>query len=601
MDYEFFISYRRADTQAAQKIWRALRDRGHRVFFDTDSLDAGDFTENIRAAIESCEIVVAILTERSLERMFRDPETDMVRKELEFCREARQLVQFFMLLNDPAARKGQLYDILKRYESDELMRWIARQNITEFQGEDEPADGVMGIAGVCGKILQAKADKVRALHFEEQLGKERKRLTYYGRTRREERDGSRYPFGKGRLVEDGKPEGYLVYDGEWEGGSRLANRLSGFGDVYIRNRDGRRMIYHGHWSELLYDDLDGVLYDDDGVSVRYRGPFLKGEMLGARKARYTGGGRVYQFEGRYDSLYHVNPVYGELRVAHGGMEDVFFGNVQETAYPFHTVRPTFGRMEYANGTVYEGEFGVCKEKSVWEGWGAAEIPAPGFLLRVECAFDDGRPAKSDEPASVSVRLEGETEFRQLVYGSAFPYARAADGAFRYLDGTVYKGSWDGEKGWAYEESSGFRRIHKPKGAFFDAQGREFTPTKEQLDFYDAQGKALIRPLLEWSDDKTAEELTRGEPLPLVCPEAAPEEPAADGIWNEPELQNEFTTILNMARSMGVPEGVTAKDVVDAILAKPALAGQWQGLGSTAEREVFLLSKAPDIVIALLTR
>ena len=596
MDHEFFISYRRADTQAAQKIWQALRDRGHRVFFDTDSLDAGDFTENIRAAIESCEMFVAILTERSLERMARDPETDMVRKELEYCRAARRLTQFFMLLDDPAAQKGRLYEVLKQYDGDELMRWIARQNITEFQGGDEPVDGVLGIAGVCGKILQAKADKVRALHFERKtcLGLGDRKLTYYGSVRRKGGDGEVVPRGQGRLVEDGKAEDFLVYDGEWEGGDALAGR----GEIYIQGRDSRRLIYRGHWTDLLFDDATGTLYGPDGVTVAYRGTFAMGNMAGIGRAVITAGEQEVDFTGRF---YGGMPGYGDLRIARGGREDVFRGSVYapfravEVGVPFHTVLPKFGRMEYANGTVYEGEFGFFREKLTWQGWGTAEIPAPGFRLRAESFFDEGRPERRELPARVEVLPEGETEYRAVFSGGL--RAGTLNGEIRFLNGTVFRGDW--RRG---DESArrGFGDGKYVPGAFFDAQGREFTPTDDQRDFYARQWEALIAPLLDWSDDRTAEELTRGEPLPLECPEAPEEEaPAEDGVWNEPELQNEFTFVLDMARSMGAPESVTARDVVDAILASPALAGEWRGLGSVPEREVFLLSKAPDIVAAML--
>ena len=79
---DVFISYRR-DTglEKARTLQLALKARGYSVFFDFDSLQDGEFNEAIFKAIENCKVVVAFLSDGSLDRC--SAEGDWVRMELE--------------------------------------------------------------------------------------------------------------------------------------------------------------------------------------------------------------------------------------------------------------------------------------------------------------------------------------------------------------------------------------------------------------------------------------------------------------------------------------------------------------------------------------
>lgn len=557
MIYEAFISYRRADTEVASRIYQVLKEHGRRVFFDTDALDVGDFEKSIREAIENCDMVVSVLTYKSLQRMYDNPDTDMVRRELEFCRGADQLVQFFMLLDDPAAQKGRLYETLEQYKNDEIFGWIARQNIIEFQREEDAVSGVLGISGVCDKVLQALENKSRALHFE--VGGVQ--YVYYGQTRFQYADGKYYPWGKGQLVEKGKAVNFLVFDGEWEGSSVShddSRWLAGTGEVYLQGPDRqRRLIYQGHWSNLQYDDPDGILYEEDGVTVRYRGPFVKGKRVGRWETQYEEEGRIVLFKGRYNSYYE--PLFGELRILHNGLEDVYHGSVRlrnDVAVPCY-----FGRMEYNNGTVYEGEF---DSRGFWSGMGVLEIPASGFLLRMEGCFEDGAPSKGSLAAGifwrVSVRLDGEREYRQLVFApdgkkeTVLPFYRSGYAEFHYLDGVVYKGMWEKNGGWSVKTGT-----KKPDGVFYDANGEEFTPSRAQLDFYHNQGKALFEPFRKWSADRTAEELRSGSPLQLQPPEQSAAEPEN----GEPDFMKEQAETKKTLESQAGAKKVSLSQLFEA--------------------------------------
>ena len=64
---DVFISYRRSDAEAhAHMLYADLSRRGYSVFYDHETLGAGDFHENIRVTIEACTDVVVLLSPDSL-------------------------------------------------------------------------------------------------------------------------------------------------------------------------------------------------------------------------------------------------------------------------------------------------------------------------------------------------------------------------------------------------------------------------------------------------------------------------------------------------------------------------------------------------------
>ena len=79
--YDIFISYRRengADT--AKHLRDILVSKGYSVFFDTDSLQSGDFNRALLDVIENCTDFIIILSPNALDRCVN--EKDWVRQEL---------------------------------------------------------------------------------------------------------------------------------------------------------------------------------------------------------------------------------------------------------------------------------------------------------------------------------------------------------------------------------------------------------------------------------------------------------------------------------------------------------------------------------------
>jgi formylglycine-generating enzyme required for sulfatase activity len=63
-----FLSYAWQDREQAQSIYLALRDQGHRVFFDRADLPAGDEYHNrIREAIEDCQLFIFVVSPQALD------------------------------------------------------------------------------------------------------------------------------------------------------------------------------------------------------------------------------------------------------------------------------------------------------------------------------------------------------------------------------------------------------------------------------------------------------------------------------------------------------------------------------------------------------
>ena len=65
---KIFLSYASQDREASQAIYFALRDQGHKVFFDRTDLPAGEeFHNRIRAAIEQSQIFLFLISANAID------------------------------------------------------------------------------------------------------------------------------------------------------------------------------------------------------------------------------------------------------------------------------------------------------------------------------------------------------------------------------------------------------------------------------------------------------------------------------------------------------------------------------------------------------
>ncbi len=556
MNYETFISYRRADKEVAEQVFKTLTEMRHRVFFDTESLTAGNFADHIRKAIRESEMVVSILTCDSIRRMAENPETDMVRLELQACRGEGKLVRFFWLRggDDP---QSALYEMLEQYKDDEFFQWLLKQNITPFRGN------AAGVQETCRLVLKAVEQGSQRLALK--VGD--KEYVYYGETRVTWK-GVVFPYGQGTLVENSGEDAFLVYEGEWETlfDPSEPPMYIGTGTVYRQKRSGGRVkVYKGHWTDLLYDDQNGTLYEDDGETVKRQGCFLlvkdypkalrslykpDGEV--PRIVVYAEGGDTPLFRG--EAIHaagefkilaygrgeerapdgcvftgHFNarrePQHGELRIPCGDSFHVYRGQVEETTSMLTEFsrsslggfQPSrYGRMEYADGSSYEGFWDHGK----WSELGVAVIHAPEFDIRIEGSFGHGSnaPAYGGYPdgdtreVKISLRRKGETDFRLIYYApespdrSAVPYRFSGVGTFYYADGSRYNGNWDGKEGKAIDWEKNIT------GRFLASDGTEFHPDDAQLRRYEREERAIFDPLWSWAPDKPIPKAKPGEPV-----------------------------------------------------------------------------------------
>ena len=84
-----FISYRRkASRYFAHFIYDELTERGYDVFFDTQSINAGDFSKIILSQIAARGHFIAVLAPETMPRLA--DEGDWVRRELEYALETRR-------------------------------------------------------------------------------------------------------------------------------------------------------------------------------------------------------------------------------------------------------------------------------------------------------------------------------------------------------------------------------------------------------------------------------------------------------------------------------------------------------------------------------
>src|ERR1041384_5081959 len=65
---KIFLSYASQDSEPAKSIYLALRDQGHKVFFDRADLPAGEEYHNrIRSALESSDLIIFLLSANAVD------------------------------------------------------------------------------------------------------------------------------------------------------------------------------------------------------------------------------------------------------------------------------------------------------------------------------------------------------------------------------------------------------------------------------------------------------------------------------------------------------------------------------------------------------
>lgn len=81
---DIFISYKDNDEGAffAEKLCKALTQKGFSVYFNPDEHKTADFTEKIRVAVENCKDFVLVVSKKCLDALMSGNENDWVRFEL---------------------------------------------------------------------------------------------------------------------------------------------------------------------------------------------------------------------------------------------------------------------------------------------------------------------------------------------------------------------------------------------------------------------------------------------------------------------------------------------------------------------------------------
>jgi hypothetical protein len=163
-EYGIFISYRRSDTGPYARLLKVQLGQhvpGTPVFMDLDSIEVGtDFAEAIKAGVQSCRILIALIGAKWLticdedgNRRLDDPD-DYVRFEIRTALERRLRVIPVLVDGANMPRRGQLPDDLDaltrlnalqmsydRYEYDEsrLIDVIQKALAADADAAEEPA------------------------------------------------------------------------------------------------------------------------------------------------------------------------------------------------------------------------------------------------------------------------------------------------------------------------------------------------------------------------------------------------------------------------------------------------------------------------------
>eukprot|EP01043_Picozoa_sp_COSAG02_P052778 COSAG02_NODE_5740_length_4077_cov_12.821600_1_plen_970_part_00 len=284
---------------------------------------------------------------------------------------------------------------------------------------------------------------------------------YHGEGKLRDRDGRKYEgsfehgkrHGQGTLTET---DGRTIYEGDWKDGQydgkgiltyRNGRRYEGsfehgkrHGQGTLTETDGST-IYEGEWQEgeipQVRDGTGTRMYENGEV---YKGDFVRGKRHGkgtlTRKGRtiyegdwrndeyYTGTGTLTDKEGRtiYEGDWKDGRYHGKGKLTCNAEHDIVYtgefcdGEPHGTGKYTHKDRVYYapeGRMEYADGTVYEG--------------------------RVRMYLD--RAPRNYGTIGVLKHGKGKLTYKNgSVYEGSFEFdGKITEGKLTYKDGSVYKG------------------------------------------------------------------------------------------------------------------------------------------------------------------
>lgn len=110
LNADVFISYSRADKEIADKLYRALIEKGLSVWYDRESLGMGvNFRNEIREAIRSCKLFVPILSHNLIEQADKE---HLYRMEWKWAIEHKELISPAINYIAPVSESG--FDIEDR-------------------------------------------------------------------------------------------------------------------------------------------------------------------------------------------------------------------------------------------------------------------------------------------------------------------------------------------------------------------------------------------------------------------------------------------------------------------------------------------------------
>ena len=437
--YDMFVSYRRDNMGAAEYVYNQLTGQGYQVFLDVQALTAGRFMDEIRRGMEESELVLALLTEQSVQRMAKGP-GDPVWQELDTVRQQNIPITFLWL----SAGETEFQQVMAAHRDGDLLDWIAGHSVTPVDDLGPSLErAVTQIIQVLEDVRKRRLEAYRQSDTPEQeerftgddvpesIELTERDVTYrYTGEMRLAGSGEYRPYGRGLLEELSASEERRIFDGQWD-----EAYLSGRGTVYLR-RDGQdRAVYQGHWNELLYHDVDGILYDKQGQKV-YRGGMLNGRKALNCWERMPNGAI---FTGIRHETYAIS---GTIRYPNG---DIYTGEVRNDSDENgeNTLIPCgFGQMLRANGDRFQGRFTISTAKPSYPwGEGAFIRPAGEGEVSLFSVFN-GWATKSDCPIRIQVRPHGAREFR-TVFDGTLERGENFKGTRTYDCGGIFTGAWRG--------------------------------------------------------------------------------------------------------------------------------------------------------------
>ena len=303
---------------------------------------------------------------------------------------------------------------------------------------------------------------------------------YHGEGKLRDKDGRRYEGsfehgkrqGQGTLTET---DGSTIYEGEWQEdeipqvrdgtGTRMYENGEVYKGEFVRGkRHGKgtltrkgRTIYEGDWRDDEYCTGKGERKYEDG-SV-YKGEFVQRKRQGQGTLTDKDGHAIYEGDWK-DDRYHGE---GELtfNAKHDYDEIVYTGEFCDgephgTGKYTHKDRVYYapeGRMEYADGTVYEGR----------------------VRMYLDVACYENRAPRNYWPIGVLKHGKGKLTYKDgSVYEGRFEFdEKTTEGKLTYKDGSVYKGGKLTYKdGRTYEGDWKDGQYHG-KGKLRDKDGRRY--------------------------------------------------------------------------------------------------------------------------------